>query len=105
MAQFATEASRNFKDFMQLYNQLTESCFNICVADLGSRKLTDAEESCVGLCAEKNIRLNHKTMEVFMELQPAMIEKRRKESEEAYALLEKSQAESEMAANETAAGS
>jgi hypothetical protein len=85
------DASRNFKDFMQLYNQLTERCFSVCVADLGSRKLTTTEEDCVGYCAEKNIRLNNRTMEIFIELQPAMLEKRRQEAEEAYALLEKSQ--------------
>ncbi|OQV22353.1 hypothetical protein BV898_03850 [Hypsibius exemplaris] len=87
------DASRNFKDFMRLYNQLTETCFAVCVADLGSRSLTAPEESCVAHCAEKNIRLNNRTMEIFMELQPAMLEKRRKEAEEAFALMEKSEAD------------
>lgn len=82
------DASRNFRDFMRMYNGLTETCFNICVAELGSRDLSLTEEDCVAKCADKNVRMNHRTMEVFMELQPAMLEKRRQEAEEAMAVAE-----------------
>ena len=79
------DVNRNFKDFMLLYNELTESCFNACVAELGSRSLTPKEEECVSKCSDKHIRLNHAAMSVFMELQPAMMEKRQKETDAAIA--------------------
>ncbi|GAV05202.1 hypothetical protein RvY_15370 [Ramazzottius varieornatus] len=88
-------AARNFKDFMQMYNQLTERCFGVCVADLGTRRLTEPEEQCVSNCATKNVRLNNRTMEVFMELQPAILEKRQREAMEAMAKAEAAQATSQ----------
>ena len=93
-------AARNFKDFMQMYNQLTERCFGVCVADLGTRRLTEYEEQCVANCAMKNVRLNNRTMEVFLELQPAILEKRQREAMEAMAKVEEAASQSSISDNQ-----
>uniref|UniRef100_A0A182U5C7 Mitochondrial import inner membrane translocase subunit n=1 Tax=Anopheles melas TaxID=34690 RepID=A0A182U5C7_9DIPT len=36
---------RNIKDFLQLYNKITDMCFNSCVDNLFGRDLTREEES------------------------------------------------------------
>lgn len=36
---------RQFKDFLQLYNTITEKCFNSCVDNLLSRSVADNEVS------------------------------------------------------------
>ena len=47
MAQFdASEAGlRNFKDFLSIYNQMSEMCFNRCVINLNHRQLTEEEQT------------------------------------------------------------
>ena len=54
MAQFdASEAGlRNFKDFLSIYNQMSEMCFNRCVINLNHRQLTEEERN---LCASRGL--------------------------------------------------
>ncbi|OQR78783.1 mitochondrial import inner membrane translocase subunit Tim9 B-like [Tropilaelaps mercedesae] len=74
-------ALRNMRDFMMIYNKMSEQCFAHCVIDLGQRKLSDDEIICVDRCVNKGIRLNHLMMDIYMKLQPEIIQKRVKENE------------------------
>ncbi|XP_003742815.1 mitochondrial import inner membrane translocase subunit Tim10B [Galendromus occidentalis] len=74
-------ALRNFRDFLTIYNKMSEQCFAHCVNDLGQRQLTESEEVCVDKCVNKNIKLNHRMMEIYMKLQPEINQKRLQEQE------------------------
>ncbi|XP_018339897.1 PREDICTED: mitochondrial import inner membrane translocase subunit Tim10 B-like [Trachymyrmex septentrionalis] len=67
---------RNFKDFLLLYNQISEMCFKKCANTFLSREITSDEELCINNCVQKYIYTNHKMMEIFMEVQPRMVHKR-----------------------------
>lgn len=69
-------ALRNFKDFLSLYNYMSHSCFEHCVNNFYSRDLASDEETCVELCVRKHVKVNHKVMGVFMELEPVIRNKR-----------------------------
>ncbi|XP_011165191.1 mitochondrial import inner membrane translocase subunit Tim10 B isoform X1 [Solenopsis invicta] len=79
---------RNFKDFLLLYNQISETCFKTCANTFLSREITSNEDLCVNNCAQKYIHANHKIMEVFMEVQPLMMHKRIEEINTAQTTLE-----------------
>lgn len=84
MAQFdASEAGlRNFKDFLSIYNQMSEMCFNRCVINLNHRQLTEEEQVCSDVCAEKQMKYNNRIMGVYVVEQPIATERKMKEAEE-----------------------
>lgn len=87
---------RSFKDFLLLYNQISETCFKRCANTFLSREISVNEDHCVQNCAQKHINANHKVMEIYVEVQPILVEKRVKEINSAQALLEeKAKAESQ----------
>ncbi|XP_027053196.1 mitochondrial import inner membrane translocase subunit Tim10 B-like isoform X2 [Pocillopora damicornis] len=63
-------AARNYKEFLQLYNKLTQNCFIACVTNMNYRKVTAEEESCIDKCSTKWMNLNQRQMAVFMEVGP-----------------------------------
>ncbi|KAK9876541.1 hypothetical protein WA026_013915 [Henosepilachna vigintioctopunctata] len=73
---------RNFKDFLQLYNQMTDTCFGKCVDNLYSRQLEPNELSCIEDCASKFIKFNSKIMTTFVEVQNTIVQRRMKDMEE-----------------------
>ncbi|KAF2879186.1 hypothetical protein ILUMI_26986 [Ignelater luminosus] len=73
---------RTFKDFLQIYNNLSEMCFKNCVVSFNSRLLEDSEEKCVEDCSAKFIKLNHRFMAIYTEYQQIIVNKRIKEAEE-----------------------
>lgn len=73
---------RNFKDFLQLYNYMSHTCFQSCVNNFNSRDLATDEENCVESCVKKHIKVNHRIMGVFVELQPLIVNKRMEEINE-----------------------
>ncbi|XP_032778372.2 mitochondrial import inner membrane translocase subunit Tim10 B [Daphnia magna] len=75
------DALRNFKDFLLVFNTMSETCFTRCVNTFQTRELTEDEDRCVELCSNKNIRVNHKVMSVYMEVQPLIVQKRIEEME------------------------
>ncbi|KAJ9593972.1 hypothetical protein L9F63_014613 [Diploptera punctata] len=77
---------RNFKDFLQLFNVIAESCFLRCVHTFHTRGLTEEEAVCVSRCTNKHVKVNNKIMEIYMEVQPLIVNKR---IEEMNALQEK----------------
>jgi len=75
------DALRNFKDFLQIYNIMSENCFNRCVNTFQTRDVTEEETNCIDLCTNKHVRVNHKIMAVYMEVQPLVMQRRVEEME------------------------
>jgi len=48
---------RNFKDFLQLYNKITELCFSQCVDNFHNRMVSSDESLCVDKCLQKLLEL------------------------------------------------
>lgn len=72
---------RQFKDFLQLYNTITERCFNTCVDNLFSRRVEDNEDSCIAFCVDKFAKTNQRMMTTYIEVQSSINEKRMQEYE------------------------
>ncbi|XP_043928158.1 mitochondrial import inner membrane translocase subunit Tim10 B [Protopterus annectens] len=67
---------RNLRDFLLVYNRMTEICFNRCASNLNYRSLTMEEEHCLENCAGKLIRSNHRLMNSYVSLMPAIVQRR-----------------------------
>ena len=78
---------RNFKEFLEMYNKISETCFNRCIVNLNGRSLSKEEAECADLCTAKNVTLNHRILSAFMVEQPRITEQKletaQKEAEEA----------------------
>ncbi|KAF6719959.1 Mitochondrial import inner membrane translocase subunit Tim10 B [Oryzias melastigma] len=72
---------RNLKDFLLVYNRMTEICFQRCSSNFNYRNLTMDEERCVDNCAGKLIRSNHRLMNTYVQLMPRMVQRRMEELE------------------------
>jgi len=73
---------RNFRDFLTVYNQMSEMCFQRCVINMNTRKLTEEEQACADVCAEKQMKFNNRIMGVYLVEQPKATERKVKEAEE-----------------------
>lgn len=76
------------KDFLVLYNQISETCFKKCANTFLTREITSDEDLCINNCAQKYIHANHKIMEIFVEVQPIMVRRRMEEVNTTQAALE-----------------
>ena len=85
--QLDTNSIRNFREFLETYNKISETCFNRCVVNLHQRTLTEEESHCADICTERNVLGNHKVLQAFMVEQPKMNEKKIEEAEKAAAAL------------------
>ncbi|XP_065146777.1 mitochondrial import inner membrane translocase subunit Tim10 B [Paramisgurnus dabryanus] len=83
---------RNLRDFLLVYNRMTEICFQRCTSNFNYRNLTMDEERCVDSCAGKLIRTNHRLMGTYVQLMPAMVQKRMQEMESKAAEVAKAEA-------------
>ncbi|XP_073335632.1 mitochondrial import inner membrane translocase subunit Tim10 B [Pagrus major] len=72
---------RNLRDFLLVYNRMTETCFQRCTSNFNYRNLTMDEERCVDSCAGKLIRSNHRLMGTYVQLMPRMVQRRMEEME------------------------
>ncbi|XP_011610009.1 mitochondrial import inner membrane translocase subunit Tim10 B [Takifugu rubripes] len=72
---------RNLRDFLLVYNRMTEICFQRCSSNFNYRNLTMDEERCVDNCAGKLIRSNHRLMGTYVQLMPRMVQRRMEEME------------------------
>ncbi|XP_078682655.1 uncharacterized protein LOC144917025 [Branchiostoma floridae x Branchiostoma belcheri] len=61
---------RNLRDFLAVYNRLTEHCFSRCVSNMNYRYLTREEEVCLEGCSGKLINANHRIIQKFAEIGP-----------------------------------
>lgn len=71
-----------FRDFLQLYNKLTEKCFVHCVDNLFSRSLSDYESNCLDKCVLKFSNVNQRVMSTYVREQTLINERRFKEMEQ-----------------------
>ncbi|XP_067254056.1 mitochondrial import inner membrane translocase subunit Tim10 B [Chanodichthys erythropterus] len=83
---------RNLRDFLLVYNRMTEICFQRCTSNFNYRNLTMDEERCADSCAGKLIRTNHRLMGTYVQLMPAMVQKRMQEMESKAAEVAKAEA-------------
>ncbi|XP_074867226.1 mitochondrial import inner membrane translocase subunit Tim10 B isoform X2 [Carettochelys insculpta] len=67
---------RSLRDFLLVYNRMTELCFLRCVSNLNYRALTREEESCLDSCAGKLVHSNHRLMRAYMQLMPSLVQRR-----------------------------
>jgi len=64
-----SEQIQAFKLYLQNYNKLSEVCFNDCIWDFTSRKVSSGENSCAVNCAEKFLKMNQRISTRFQEFQ------------------------------------
>ncbi|CAD5210806.1 unnamed protein product [Bursaphelenchus okinawaensis] len=61
------------KEFLSVYNTLTERCFGSCVRDFSTNQLLPIEAKCTQECIDKQMRVNRRLMVVFADLAPKML--------------------------------
>ncbi|EDV46722.1 mitochondrial import inner membrane translocase subunit Tim10B [Drosophila erecta] len=86
---------RNLKDFLTLYNKVTELCFSRCVDNFSQRDLDGQEDTCVDRCATKFARFNQNMMKVYVDVQSTINAKRVEEVEKNARKAEQQQKEQE----------
>jgi hypothetical protein len=86
---------RNFKDFLQLYSVMSESCFLRRVTAFNTREMTEEEAICVDRCAGKHVKVSKKVLDVYEEIQPQITKKRMDEMAALQESLEKQKQPSE----------
>ncbi|NXN48477.1 T10B translocase, partial [Rynchops niger] len=64
------------RDFLLVYNRMTELCFRHCVSNLNYRLLTGSEERCLDGCAGKLVHANHRLMRAYVALMPSIMQRR-----------------------------
>ncbi|KAM6095408.1 mitochondrial import inner membrane translocase subunit Tim10 B [Chlamydotis macqueenii] len=67
---------RSLRDFLLVYNRMTELCFRHCVSNLNYRLLTGREETCLDGCAGKLVHANHRLMSAYVALMPSIMQRR-----------------------------
>ncbi|PIO15191.1 hypothetical protein AB205_0173240, partial [Aquarana catesbeiana] len=69
------------RDFLLVYNKMTEMCFTRCAKNLNYRSVTMDEEKCLDSCATKLIRSNHRLMAAYVGLMPTVVQRRMEDME------------------------
>ncbi|NXI48312.1 T10B translocase, partial [Galbula dea] len=64
------------RDFLLVYNRMTELCFRHCICNLNYRLLTTREESCLQSCAARLVHANHRLMGAYVSLMPTILQRR-----------------------------
>ncbi|NXE57170.1 T10B translocase, partial [Casuarius casuarius] len=64
------------RDFLLVYNRMTELCFRRCVSNLNYRVLTRPEEMCLDSCAGKLVHSNHRLMSAYVAHMPSIVQRR-----------------------------
>ncbi|KAK3783701.1 hypothetical protein RRG08_025325 [Elysia crispata] len=72
---------RSLKDFLNLYNTITEYCFNKCISKFNERAPSQNETSCVDVCTDNYVQFNQRFMFNFVDHQ----ERRKQDLERAAA--------------------
>ncbi len=81
------------KDFLYLYNKISEDCFKKCVYNMTTRNLDDEEANCISTCVQKHVNVNHKTMECFAEINPIFQQRKLEEHQKELQQLQQQQQE------------
>ncbi|SCV73953.1 BZ3500_MvSof-1268-A1-R1_Chr10-1g02612 [Microbotryum saponariae] len=67
---------KQMKDFMNLYTNLVERCFNTCCNDFTSKALSSKEDACISTCADKFLKHSERVGLRFSEMNAQMMAKR-----------------------------
>lgn len=67
---------RNLRDFLYMYNNISEHCFHTCVNSLFEREIRPEEVDCINRCTDKHTNANQKILSVFVEVQPQILQRR-----------------------------
>lgn len=77
MAQLTSAANiRQMRDFLEIFNKVTETCFNHCVVTFADRDVLSEESICLDRCVSKILKSSHAAMNTYVEIQPKLVEKR-----------------------------
>ncbi|XP_055607642.1 mitochondrial import inner membrane translocase subunit Tim10B [Uranotaenia lowii] len=87
---------RNLKDFLGLYNKVTELCFTRCVENFFSRDLSGDEIRCTERCVGKFTNVNQRLMQVYVGVQSEINLRRMQEVEAEQAKLAAAQQEQQI---------
>ncbi|XP_064000166.1 mitochondrial import inner membrane translocase subunit Tim10 B isoform X2 [Pogoniulus pusillus] len=71
---------RSLRDFLLVYNRLTELCFRHCVCNLNHRLLTGHE--CLEGCAGKLVHANHRLVRAYVATMPSVLQRRAQQLQE-----------------------
>ncbi|KAF2733610.1 hypothetical protein EJ04DRAFT_535387 [Polyplosphaeria fusca] len=63
---------KQMKEFMNMYSNLVQRCFDDCVNGFESKSLTSREESCVMRCVDKHMKGSQRLGDRFQEQNAAM---------------------------------
>lgn len=58
-----------FREFLSMYNRVSDLCFRSCVWDFTSRTVKDQEDRCSNICVEKFMKSNQRISQRFQEAQ------------------------------------
>ncbi|XP_068026254.1 mitochondrial import inner membrane translocase subunit Tim10 B [Melanerpes formicivorus] len=73
---------RSLRDFLLVYNRMTELCFRHCVSNLNYRLLTGQEERCLDGCAGKLVHANHRLVRAYVATMPSILQRRAQQLQE-----------------------
>ncbi|KAK6513338.1 protein transporter tim9 [Arthrobotrys megalospora] len=65
---------RQMREFMQMYSNLVQRCFDDCVNDFTSKTMTTKEEGCISKCVEKWLKGSERMGQRFAEQNAAMMQ-------------------------------
>ncbi|KAJ4356624.1 protein transporter tim9 [Didymosphaeria variabile] len=63
---------KQMKEFMNMYSNLVQQCFDNCVNGFESKSLTSREEGCVMKCVDKHMKGSQRLGDRFQEQNAAM---------------------------------
>ncbi|KAK6514227.1 protein transporter tim9 [Arthrobotrys conoides] len=64
---------RQMREFMTMYSNLVQRCFDDCVTDFTSKTMNNKEEGCISKCVEKWLKGSERMGQRFAEQNAAMM--------------------------------